>query len=230
MEYDWHMPFQKLNVSVNFEYAESSSQLIRAHLNRLTLITKVLLFITDTSVIENYVINSESEIKSKLWTWIVVTRDLSPFKCLRCLDAQIYWVSLTKTTRNEVISKLSEFIWPRKMEKQFLSARTTRNQLRTSYCLDVMFLALDYLIGLDITRENLAYQVGVHRQHVNMTLARLIENRTGFDFGEFVHHGGNLYYQVRWKIFENEKFSRQEQLLLESIECHDLIILGSANM
>jgi predicted RNA-binding Zn-ribbon protein involved in translation (DUF1610 family) len=183
MEYDWRHPFQQLNVAVRFESVEKSPQLIEAHLNRLKQSTKIVLFVTETLSVENYVLAAQSDSVKRNLIWIVVTKDQSPFKCPNCHDAKIYWISLAKSTSNEVLSKFAEFIWPDKLEQQFLFARESRNQLRTAYCLDMMYDVLDYLIGLN-------------KRNVNMTVSEILKNNTDHDFGAFVYHSGNLYYQV----------------------------------
>lgn len=143
MEYEWRKPFQNLSVPVHFETAEKSPELITAHLNRLQQSTKVLLFTTDTITIESYVVAGQKQIESNAWTWLVFTKDTLPFKCSQCNDAQIYWARVVKSTSSEELSSFSEFVWSEELEAQFAFSRNTYNHLQTSYCLDIIYTALE---------------------------------------------------------------------------------------
>lgn len=134
---------------------------------------------------------AQREIEANLWTWLVFSKDQLPFKCFECENAQIYWIRIAKSTNNEILSSLAEFIWPRDLDAQFLFARKARNQLRTAYCLDIMYQALSYMIVLNKTRTN-----NVDSPRLNKTIAELLERKVDYDFGKYIHHGENLYYQV----------------------------------
>lgn len=72
MQYDWKRPFQELPIPVDFQVLKKGS-LIDAHLKMLENTTKILLFVTDTLTIENYVMAAQRQIQENVWTWIVFT-------------------------------------------------------------------------------------------------------------------------------------------------------------
>jgi hypothetical protein len=202
MEYQWKRPFQNLSVPVSFEAAEKTTEFITAHLNRLEQTTKVVLFITDTLTVEKYALAAQRQIESNMWTWIVFTKDTLPFKCLQCQDAQIYWLRVIKSTSSEELSNFSDFVWSEELETQFLYSRNTWNNLQTSYCLDIIYTALDFLIGLNDTRvynENDKKGKTVEilvTPRGNVTLRELLERNKDYDFGYYVNQYAHYYYQV----------------------------------
>ena len=227
MEYEWRQPFQNLSVPVHFEQAERAPELITAHLNRLEQATRVLLFVTDTITIEKYVFAAQRQIEANLWTWLVFTKDTLPFKCLQCADVQIYWARVVKSTSTEELSNFSDFVWSEELETQFLFSRNTYNHLQTSYCLDIIYTAIDYLIGINVTKKVDPLKpvattpappvIDSETRSTNLTVRFLLERNDDYDFGRFVHNYAHYYFQFtsaivvridRMSRFHDARFSK----------------------
>ncbi|KAI6240026.1 hypothetical protein M3Y99_00486300 [Aphelenchoides fujianensis] len=199
MEYDWKSPFQNLSIPVDFDPAETTAEAITAHLNRLERTAKSLLFITDTKTIEKYVFAAQKQIEANIWKWMVFTKDTLPFRCSKCKNVQLYWARVVKSTASEELSNFSDFVWSEELENQFLFSRNTHNHLQTSYCLDIVYSAIEYLIGTNGTFDN--FPEGMPTpvppdQASNMTVRALLAKSKDYDFGPYEHHYGHWFYQV----------------------------------
>lgn len=60
--------------------------------------------------VEKYVQAATPQIKSKRWTWVVFTKDTLPFKCIECLEVDLYWVRLMSSGKFENIRRLAEYL------------------------------------------------------------------------------------------------------------------------
>ncbi|KAI6212829.1 Protein CBR-GLR-7 [Aphelenchoides besseyi] len=197
MEYDWQRPFLTLNVSVDFQTAKMTPELITEHLNRLERTTKVLMFITNTMVVEKYVRTGQKQIEENLWTWIVFTKDTLVFKCVGCENVQIHWVRVVKSTPTKELAKFANFVWLEELENQFVYSRETKHHLQMSYCLDIIWTALSMLQGYNETTDDIVQQESTVDWHdQNTTLQGLLRRFKEFDFGTYEFHSNNVFYQV----------------------------------
>ncbi|KAI6235050.1 hypothetical protein M3Y95_00010300 [Aphelenchoides besseyi] len=220
MEYDWKSPYMNLSVPIDFQLAEKTSESITAHLNQLEQTAKVLLFITDTKTVENYVLAGQKQIEAGMWQWLVFTKDTLPFRCSKCNNVQLHWARVVKSTSSEELSNFSDFVWSEELENQFLFSRNTYNHLQTSYCLDIVYTAIEYLIGLNATFDNIPEGTTTPapvEMDVNITVKILLERSKDYDFGSYEHHYAHWYYQVtnaiivridRMARFPDAKFSK----------------------
>ncbi|KAI6188571.1 CRE-GLR-7 protein [Aphelenchoides besseyi] len=228
MEYDWKSPYTNLSVPIDFQLAEKTSGSITAHLNKLEQAAKVLLFITDTKTVEDYVLAGQKQIEAGLWQWLVFTKDTLPFRCSKCNNAQLHWVRVVKSTSTEELSNFSDFVWSEELENQFLFSRNTYNHLQTSYCLDIVYTAIDYLLGENATSDSVPEGTTTPapvEMDMNVTIKTLLERSKDYDFGPYEHHYAHWYYQVtnaiilridRMARFPDAKFSKHvtDQLLI----------------
>ncbi|KAI6238911.1 Protein CBR-GLR-7 [Aphelenchoides fujianensis] len=197
MEYDWQRPFLTANISVSFEVAERTPELITEHLNRLERASKILLFITDTSSVEAYVLAGQSQIEANQWRWIVFTRDALAFKCQECENVQIHWARVVKSTASEELANFADFVWSEELETSFLYSRHTKHQLQMSYCLDLVYTALAMLQGFNETTEDvIRNESEVDWRQQNASLHSTLRRSRDFDFGPYKHHGDGVFYQA----------------------------------
>ncbi|KAI6215439.1 Protein CBR-GLR-7 [Aphelenchoides besseyi] len=228
MEYDWKSPYMNLSVPIDFQLAEKTSESITAHLNQLEQTAKVLLFITDTKTVENYVLAGQKQIEAGMWQWLVFTKDTLPFRCSKCNNVQLHWARVVKSTSSEELSNFSDFVWSEELENQFLFSRNTYNHLQTSYCLDIVYTAIEYLIGLNATFDNIPEGTTTPapvEMDVNITVKILLERSKDYDFGSYEHHYAHWYYQVtnaiivridRMARFPDAKFSKHQEPFIET--------------
>ncbi|CAD5215980.1 unnamed protein product [Bursaphelenchus okinawaensis] len=197
IQYEWQTPFNSLNVSVDFVKSEETDDLISSQLAGFEQKTKYLMFVTDTSTVEKYVSLGQKQIATDMFTWMVFTKDTMPFKCFQnCSDVQLYWSRVIKTTATEELANFTEFLWSEELDKQFPFSQQTYNHLQTSFCLDVMYTVMRYMLGgnnaqeLEIDRDEEAVQV-------NATVAALLRDESmDYDFGPFRHHFSHYFYQI----------------------------------
>ncbi|KAI6199349.1 Protein CBR-GLR-7 [Aphelenchoides besseyi] len=211
MEDDWQRPFLALNVSVDFQTAEKTPELITEHLNRLGRTTKVLMFITNTMTVEDYVRTGQKQIEENLWTWIVFTKDTLAFKCVGCENVQIHWVRVAKSTASEELADFADFVWSEELEEQFVYSRETKHHLQMSYSLDIIWTALTMLQGYNETSEDIMGQespVNWHDQ--NTTLHGLLRCFNEFDFGIYRFHSNNDITAVDIRIDRMSRFPHSQ--------------------
>ncbi|KAI6220068.1 Protein CBR-GLR-7 [Aphelenchoides fujianensis] len=198
MEYDWQRPFLTANISASFEVAEKTPELITEHLNRLERASKILLFITDTSSVEAYVLAGQSQIEANQWRWIVFTRDALAFKCQECENVQIHWARVVKSTASEELANFADFVWSEELETSFLYSRHTKHQLQMSYCLDLVYTALAMLQGFNETTEDvIRNESALDWRQQNASLHSTLRRSRDFDFGPYKHHANGVFYQAR---------------------------------
>jgi hypothetical protein len=110
---------------------------------------------------------------------------------------------VVKSTSSEELSNFSDFVWSEELETQFMFARNTYNHLQTSYALDIIYTAIDFLIGMNVTQKDKdhaanadAITAQLESKGANMTVRSLLERNKDYDFGYFLHHYAHYYYQV----------------------------------
>ena len=192
MSYNWRQPFESLEVPVVFEQAEKNEEAIGEHLGRLSASATTLLFITPTSIIEAYVLAAQRQIANNTWpTWIVFTKDTQPFKCLRCLNAQIYWARIVKSWATEELANFADFVYTEELDTQFLFARNTQHHVQTSYCLDIIYTALKAIFVINDTLVDVPVDpimTPAPDAERNETINFILRNVTDYDFGLYELH------------------------------------------
>ncbi|CAD5221957.1 unnamed protein product [Bursaphelenchus xylophilus] len=218
IQYDWEVPFENMDVDVKLVKAEYSDDLITAQLKKLEQETKYLLFVTDTLTIEKYVALGQKQIEEEKFTWMVFTKDTMPFKCFQnCSEVKLYWGRVIKTTATEELANFTEFLMSEELDKQFPFSQQTYNHLQTSFCLDVMYTVMRYMLGGN-NSEQLEINSGEDQVQINATVAALLRDESmDYDFGPFTHHFSHWFYQVtngivikidRVKRFPKAKFNK----------------------
>lgn len=197
LEYDWKRPFENTGLNVKFETTEQGQDQIKAQLKRLQTTSKNLMFVADTMTIEKYAGLGKTQFQSNTFVWMVFTKDTMPFKCYEnCTDTQIYWAKVIKTTASEELANFTEFVWSEELDRQFPFSQKTYNHLQTSFCLDVMYTVMRYILGGNNPGGELDAN-GNAATPMNVTVAALLRNESlDYDFGPYRHHYSHWFYQV----------------------------------
>lgn len=99
------------------------------------------------------------------------------------------------------MANFADFVWSEELETQFMFSRNTYNHLQTSYCLDIIYTALDYLIGMNSSKhEQAEAEKQLDPRGSNVTVRELLERNKDYDFGFYLHHYAHYYYQVGFKF------------------------------
>uniref|UniRef100_A0A7E4W6R4 PBPe domain-containing protein n=1 Tax=Panagrellus redivivus TaxID=6233 RepID=A0A7E4W6R4_PANRE len=212
----WRIPFQELNISVTFLQmpTPTDGNAVKNQLTDLSTRTKTIVLVGDTLWIENYVFNAADFFTQNIFTWIMYSKDILPFKCDLCIAVDMFVIRPLPTGLSEDVRYLSDYLESQEIdEPQYDVSKTDEMDLST--CLGAIKVAFAYLIANNDTIIGLLspdYQPMFKNMDNNRTLSDILTKTPDlhFEYGPYVHHYQSFYYQdIAAGVFKISRLANQ---------------------
>ncbi|CEF59620.1 Ionotropic receptor 25a [Strongyloides ratti] len=181
--------------------SKATNKEIKQQLLILSQMYKTLIFMCQTSTIENYVLISEEYFDKNTFTWIAFTTDVTPFKCFNCLTVDIFWIRIHHKTRPNNIYTIREYIITQNFNENFSEILKPYNYVKVSTFFEIFetvynFVNTTFFEKID-SNLTLCYKTKYWKKHSVKSAMFDIENYNLPDYGEYLssNYTSSLFYQ-----------------------------------
>uniref|UniRef100_A0A0N4ZCL6 PBPe domain-containing protein n=1 Tax=Parastrongyloides trichosuri TaxID=131310 RepID=A0A0N4ZCL6_PARTI len=196
--------------------ASNDRKSIIEQLSILSQMYKTLIFMCQTSTVESYIIEAEQYFTENIFTWIIFTTDVMPFKCLDCITVDMFWIRIHHKKRLNTIYYIKDFINNEGLTNQFNETLKTFNYVQVSTYFEIFLAAYNFInvtyFEKVISNNTSCYLKRYWEKHPMKSAVFDLENYKSPDYGEYLSLPYNsfiLYQDVGVRIY---KINRRRDL------------------
>ncbi|KAL6723962.1 hypothetical protein Aduo_018903 [Ancylostoma duodenale] len=135
-------------------------------------------------------------------TEIVVKEDVTPFRCEECLSVNIVWIRPYATGKISSIRDLGEFLVKTEAGLELNYSIKSWIEVEVAFYFNVMGFVFDFITQVHTSQTQFNYVCGSEQATPYLTVKNVILEDPVKEYGTFLQHGTNTFYQnVEAKIF-----------------------------